>query len=65
MHRRAWRVALVLYGLAGVGDFAWHLTEDLRTGNREIEFSEVAVAFAAALFWPLDIVAAALLAPQA
>jgi hypothetical protein len=59
-----WLAALVLYGLAAGGDFAYHLIEDLRTGNQRIEFSEVFVAFSAAVFWPVDLIAMALLAPR-
>ena len=61
--RRAWWLAaLLFYALAGSGDFAYHLIEDLRTGNRAIEASEVTVAFSAAVFWPVDLIAMALLA---
>ena len=63
-HRPAALAALVLYGLAAAGDFAYHLSEDLHTGNQAIETSEVAVAFSAAVFWPADLVAMALLAAQ-
>jgi hypothetical protein len=38
-----------------------HFRRDLRTGNQQIEIPESAVAFSAALFWPLDVVATALL----
>jgi len=38
------------------------MIEDLRTENQTIEVSEVAVAFSAALFWPVDLIAMALLA---
>jgi hypothetical protein len=62
LRQRAWLIALLLYALGAGVDIARHLTEDLRTGNEAIEFSEVAVAFSAGLFWPLDIVATALLA---
>jgi hypothetical protein len=61
-YRSAWLVALILYALAASGDFTYHLIDDLRTGNQAIEFSEIAVAFSAALFWPVDLVAMALLA---
>jgi hypothetical protein len=54
----------VLYGLVAGGDFAYHLTDYLNTGDQVLEFSEVAVAFSAALFWPVDIVAMALLAAR-
>jgi hypothetical protein len=60
-HDRAWLVALSLYALGAGVDVACHLADNLRNGNHEIEFSEVAVAFSAGLFWPVDIVAVALL----
>jgi hypothetical protein len=60
-HRSAWLAALLLYGFATVGDFAYHLVEDLQTGN---EASQVAVAFSAALFWPADLIAMSLLAAR-
>jgi hypothetical protein len=63
-HRSAWLTALLLYALAAGGDFAYHLIEDLRTGNEAIELSEVAVAFSAAVFWPVDLIAMALLATR-
>ena len=58
----AWLAALVLYALVATSDFAYHMIEDLRTENQTIEVSEVAVAFSAALFWPVDLIAMALLA---
>ena len=61
-HRSAWLAALLLYALAASGDFAYHLIEDLRTGNEAIEASEIVVAFSAAVFWPVDLIAMALLA---
>lgn len=60
--RRAWLLALLLYALGAGIDVARHLTEDLYGGNQAIEFPEVAVAFSAGLFWPVDLVAMALLA---
>jgi hypothetical protein len=62
MRHRAWMVGLLLYGLGAAIDFAYHLIDDLGTGDEAIEFSEVAVAFSAALFWPIDIIAMVLLA---
>lgn len=62
LRRRAWLVALSLYALGAGIDFAHHLIDDLYSGDAAIEVSEVAVAFSAALFWPIDIVAVALLA---
>jgi hypothetical protein len=61
-HRSAWLAALVFYALAAGGDFAYHLIEDLHTGNERIEVPEIAVAFSAAVFWPVDLIAMALLA---
>jgi hypothetical protein len=62
--RSAWLAALLFYALAGSGDFAYHLIEDLHTGNQAIEVSDVAVAFSAAVFWPADLIAMALLAAR-
>jgi hypothetical protein len=62
--RSAWLPALVLYALAASGDFAYHLIEDLHTGNQAIELSEILVAFSAAVFWPVDLIAMALLAAR-
>jgi hypothetical protein len=56
-HRRAWLAGLLIYGVAAGGDFAYHLIGDLHPGNRAIGYPEVVVAFSAALFWPLDLVA--------
>lgn len=57
-----WLAALVLYALAASGDFAYHLIEDLRTGNQAIGSPEILVAFSAAVFWPVDLIAMRLLA---
>ena len=64
VRRSAWLAALLLYSLAAGGDFVYHLIADLRTGNEAIEVSEVAVAFSAAVFWPVDLIAMALLAAR-
>ena len=64
MQRRAWLAALLLYGAAATGDFAYQLTSDLHTRNRAIGYPEVVVAFCGALFWPVDLVAMALLPPR-
>jgi hypothetical protein len=61
-HRSAWLAALLFYGLAASGDFTYHLTEALRSDDQAIEVSDVAVAFSAAVFWPVDLVAMWLLA---
>jgi len=62
MRQRAWLAGLLLYGLGAGIDFAYHLVNDLRTGDQAIEFSEVAVAFSGALFWPIDLITMTLLA---
>ncbi len=62
--RSAWLAALLLYGLAAGGDFAYHLIEHLHTGKQAIGVSEVVVAFSAAVFWPVDLIAMALLAAR-
>jgi hypothetical protein len=64
MRRPAWLIGLLLYALGAGIDFAHHLIDALRSGDEVIEFSDVAVAFSAALFWPIDIVATALLAAR-
>ena len=61
-HCPAWLAALLFYALAAGGDFAYHLIEDVRTGNDAIDFSDITVAFSAAVFWPIDLIAMALLA---
>jgi len=61
MRSRSWLIALILYGLAANVDLAYHLIDDLYTGDQMIAFSEAVVAFSAALFWPIDIVAMVLL----
>jgi hypothetical protein len=62
MRRWAWLVGLSLYALGAGLDFAHHLTDDLRHGQQAIEYSDLAVAFSAGLFWPIDIIAMTLLA---
>ena len=63
-HRSLWLAALLFYALAASGDFAYHLTEHLRSGDWAIQVSEVPVAFSAAVFWPVDLIAMALLAAR-
>ena len=64
MGRLAWRIGLCIYGLAACVDFACHLIADVRRADRTITYAEIPVAFSAALFWPVDIVAIALLRTQ-
>lgn len=63
-YRRLWLAALLLYGAAAAGDFAYRLIDDLQTGSRAIGYPEVAVAFCGALFWPLDLIAMTFLPPR-
>ena len=60
--RRLWRWLLLLYLVGIVLDFAWHIEVDLTTGDREIETYEWITGLQASLFWPLDLLAQALLA---
>jgi hypothetical protein len=59
--RSVWLSALLLYALAAGGDFAYHLS-NLRSENLAIEVSQIPVAFSAAMFWPVDLIAMLLLA---
>ena len=59
--RCAWLALLSIYALAAGLDVAHHVADDLDSGDQAIEFSELAVAYSAGLFWPADMVAAALL----
>ena len=61
MGRRAWLIGLSLYGSAACVDFAYHLIADVWGEDRTIKVAELPVAYSAALFWPVDIVARALL----
>ena len=64
MGQRAWLIGLSLYGVAACVDFAYHLVADVHSADRTIKYAELPVAFAAALFWPVDILARALLETQ-
>jgi hypothetical protein len=61
MGRRAWLIGLWLYGLAACVDFAYHLIVDVGGADQTSKYAEIPVAYSAALFWPVDIVAMALL----
>ena len=61
MGRRAWLIGLWLYGLAACVDFAYHLIVDVGSADQTSKYTEIPVAYSAALFWPVDIVAMALL----
>jgi hypothetical protein len=64
MGPRIWLIAICFYGLAACVDFAYHFGHDVRRADRTIQFSEIPVAFSAALFWPVDVVARSLLEMQ-
>jgi hypothetical protein len=64
MGRRTWLIGLWLYGSAACVDFAYHGIVDVRGADRAIKYAELPVAYSAALFWPVDIVAMALLQTQ-
>ena len=55
-------VALSLYAIVALGDMTAHLRGDANAGRDWHDPGSLAVAFAAGLFWPVDLVAAALLA---
>jgi hypothetical protein len=59
--RRVWLVALILYGAAALTDIAAHLAADARAGHNWHDPPHLAVAVAAGLFWPLDLIAGYLL----
>ena len=63
MGRRAWLVVLWLYALAAAGDFALHLGVGWLAGQNWFAPADLAVAFSASLFWPVDIIARLLLGP--
>jgi len=52
---------LCCYAIVGAGDMAHHLIDGRPAGGGPPRLGEYAVAFAAGLFWPLDIVAQLLL----
>ena len=65
MSRRGWLVVLWLYALAAAADMGWHFDQDRRAGRDWLSPANIAVTFSAGLFWPLDLVAQALLAESA
>jgi len=63
MARRAWLIGFWLYCSVACVDFAYHLITDVRSAGT-IKYAELPVAYSAALFWPVDLVATALLKTQ-
>jgi hypothetical protein len=55
MRRRVWLFVLVLYAAAGIADGAYHLATP-PPGSHSTAAANLAVAFCAGLFWPIDIV---------
>ncbi len=54
MARRAELIGLCLYGLVACVDLTYHLTWGARGAGWPIRYSELPVAFSAALCWPVD-----------
>jgi hypothetical protein len=63
MKRQVRLIVLLLYAAAALADCGYRLIEAKGTGER-IGPALLAVTFCAALFWPIDIVARPLLAPD-
>jgi hypothetical protein len=62
MSRRVWFVGLWLYAIAGAADAAIFLRDEARAGEDWWTPDNLAVAFSAGLFWPVDLVARSLFA---
>ena len=60
MGRRVWLVGLWLYAIAAAADVAVHLRDDTLAGQDWWAPDNLAVAFSAGLFWPVDLVARSL-----
>jgi hypothetical protein len=61
MRRRIWLLVLILYVAAGVADGAYRLANPPPAGLHSSIAANLAVAFCAGLFWPIDIAAGRLL----
>jgi hypothetical protein len=61
MSRRLWLIALCLYAAAAIIDITAHLRADAPAGRNWHDPANLAVAFAAGLFWPADLIAGLLL----
>ena len=62
MSRRVWLVGLCLYAIVAAVDVAVQLRNDTLAGQNWWAPDNLAVAFSAGLFWPVDLVAQSLLA---
>jgi hypothetical protein len=61
MRRQIGLFALLLYAAAGIADGAYHVAAPPAPGSRTGIAANLAVAFCAGLFWPIDVVARPLL----
>jgi hypothetical protein len=61
MRRRIWLSVLILYAAVGIADGAYRLANPPPAGLHSSVAANLAVAFCAGLFWPIDIVAGLLL----
>ena len=61
MSRRVWLVGLLLYAIAGTADAVIFLRAEAQAGQNWWAPDNLAIAFSAGLFWPVDLVARSLL----
>ena len=54
--RQRIRALSFLYLAAMILDFAYHLSTAMGVGDQRITWNDLAVAFEASLFWPVDVV---------
>lgn len=54
--RRRIRLLSYVYLAAMILDFAYHLSIAMGVGDQRITWNDLAVAFEASLFWPVDVV---------
>ena len=60
-HRRLSKTAFFLYFLLAAADMTAHLGQDARAGRDWRQPANLAIAFSASLFWPVDLLAGVLL----
>ncbi len=60
MSRRIWLVGLLLYAIAGAADAVIFLRSEAQAGQDWWAPDNLAIAFSAGLFWPVDLVARSL-----
>lgn len=61
LQRRLWLVFLLCYAAGAAFDIGRHLVAEHRAGRNALSPAALAVAVAAGLFWPIDLVADQLL----